>query len=150
MNYTELHYQYAAEVVMNKVIKSFLVLYFLCLSNNIFSGFAEGTMVKVPGGYKSIEQLQPGHVVYSITKSGDCYLTRVKNRISYFLSRSILISVGDDVIIAAPQQKFYDPCKNSWNKAKHLQKSMELLSGYENVVNIDYVQVLDQEIEFVA
>ena len=105
-------------------------------------------MVKVPGGYKRIDQLQSGNVIYSIAKSGDCCLSKIKRTTSYFLPKVVLISVGDDVITVAPQQKLYDSEKHAWCKAKRLQKSMSLLSGYKKIVTIDKIQFLDQEIEF--
>ncbi|MCX5923079.1 MAG: polymorphic toxin-type HINT domain-containing protein [Candidatus Dependentiae bacterium] len=133
---------------MNKQFKLSILLSFLFFSTNLLPGFAAGTMVKTPFGYTSIEQLQSGNIVYSIAKSGDCCLSKVKKTTSYFLSRAILISVGDDAIIAAPQQKFYDPEKQIWCKAKHLQKSMPLLSGHKDIVTIDDIEFLDGEIEF--
>lgn len=132
---------------MNLFLKS---VFFLCLffSIKLFSGFAAGTMVKVPSGYKPIEQLETGDIVFSITKSGDCCLRKVTKTTSYFLSRTLLISVDNELIVAAPQQKFYDPKKNTWRKAKRLQRSMPLLSGHKKIVTIDDVEFLDQEIEF--
>ncbi|MCX5922987.1 MAG: Hint domain-containing protein [Candidatus Dependentiae bacterium] len=132
---------------MNKHLKSSLLLILFFFSLNLLPGFAAGTAVKIPGGYASIEQLKSGDIVYSITKSGDCFLSKVKKTTSYFLSRAVLISIGDDVIVTAPQQKFYDPEKHVWRKAKHLPKSMPLLSGHKNIVIIDEIGFLDGEIE---
>jgi len=124
---------------------------FFCLflfSIKLFSGFAAGTIVKVPCGYKLIEELQPGDIVCSINKSGEHNFSKVKKTISYLLKQVVLISVGDDVIVVAPQQTFYDPVNKVWRSAKFLQKSMHLLSGYKNIVQIKNVEIIDCEIEF--
>ena len=133
---------------MNKIFKSSFFLSLLFFSINLWPGFAAGTKVKTPDGYTFIEQLQPGSIVYSITQSGDCCLSKVKKTTSYFLFRFVAISVGDDVIVAAPQQKFYDSEKNIWRKAKHLQETTFLLSGHKKIVTIDDIQCVDAEIEF--
>jgi hypothetical protein len=143
-----LHDKQASRAIMNKYLKSLLFLIFLFFSTSLLPGFAVGTIVKIPGGYTFIELLQPGDIIYSITKSGDCCLNKVKKTTSYFLSKAVSVSIGDDVIIAAPQQKFYDPESNVWRKAKHLKKSMPLLSGHKNIVTIDEIIFFDGEIEF--
>ena len=122
---------------------------FFCLflfSIKLFSGFVQGTLVKVPGGYKSIEKLQPGNTVYSINKYSECCLSKINKTTSYFLKQIVLISIGDDFILTAPKQIFYDPVNHSWHKAKHLQKSMHILSGYKNIVHITDVEIIDCEI----
>ena len=98
---------------MNNIKKLSLFFCLFLFSIKLFAGFAAGTMVKVPGGYKLIEELQPGDVVYSFNKAGDCNFSKVKKTISYFLPQIVLISVDDQVIVTAPQQTFYDPVNNT-------------------------------------
>jgi len=136
------------KAIMNKLFKPCLFLHFLLFSPKLFSGFAADTIIKSPSGHTLIKQLQRGDIVYSITKSGDSCLSKVKKTTSYFLSRAVSISIDNDVIIAAPQQKFYDPQHNVWRKAKHLQKSILLLSDHKNIVTIDGIEFLDGDIKF--
>ena len=133
---------------MNKFLKFSFLLHFFLFSAQLFPGFASGTLIKVPGGYQDIDQLQPGDIVYSITKSGNSCLSKVQKTTSYFLPQLVLILVGDDVVAVAPQQKFYDPEKANWVKAKHLRKSMPLLSGFKNIATIKDIEKLDCEVEF--
>ena len=137
-----------SRVVMNAFFKQTFFLCFVFLSLKLFPGFAAGTIVKVPGGYKKIEQLQPGNFVYSMTKSGKYCLSKVKKTTSCFLSHGVAVLVGDDVFIAAPQQLFYDSQNYVWHQANQLHKSKSLLSGHRGILVIDDVAMLDQEIEF--
>ena len=132
---------------MNNIIKYSLFFYLFLFSIKLFSGFETGTFVKIPGGYKLIEELQPVNTVFSINKYGKYCLSKINKTTSYLLKQIVLISVGEDFIIAAPQQNFYDPVNHSWRKAINLQKSMYLLSGYKNIIKIKNIEIIDCEIE---
>lgn len=124
---------------------------YLCLflhSMFLHAGFATGTMVKVPGGYELIENLQPGDIVYSVMPSGNVCLNKIKRTTNYFLPNGIGIILNDDFIIAAPQQKWYLPQSNAWEKTKHLAKNYALLSGANNIEYIQNIIRFEQEIEF--
>lgn len=114
----------------------------------LYPGFIAGTLVKTPGGYTPIERLKKGDWVYSITKSGNAYLSKVKNKTNYFLHHGIGIVLKDDVIITAPSQKFYISDTYSWKKSKKLTCQHTLLSGTKALADIQKIVFLDQEIEF--
>lgn len=109
--------------------------FFLCLmvTKMIFTGFAEGTLVKVPGGYSPIEELEIGDLVYAVKEDGNCSVSRVKFLSSFTGRKHVVLEVDGEQIVVATGQKFYHPELHEWRKAKHLTRHMALLSGVDKI-----------------
>lgn len=116
--------------------------------HEIHTGFAAGTMVKVPNGYELIECLKLGSLVCSVTADGNAKLSRVQSITSYFLRRGIVFVFENDFIVAAPQQKYFLPLSDQWKKSKKIELTDLLLSGTNQTQKIEDIVVLNQEIEF--
>ena len=113
----------------------------------IFAGFPSGTQVKIPGGYKSIEQIKIGDLVFAIEPDGNCDITSVVQVASYTWHKYMLIEIDDSAIISMTGQRFYNPIENRWIKAKHIQKDTPLLSGMNEVLYVRFVKKIYQPIE---
>ncbi len=87
----------------------------------LFAGFAASTLVKTPRGYQTIESLDIGDFVYSITPQRTFKLSKVTHTTSYALPHAIKIVTENDIIIAAPKQKFYLPHDSKWISAKKIR-----------------------------
>lgn len=110
----------------------FMFLFFIFIATHIASlypGFAAGTLVKIPGGYTPIENLQVGDFVYSITPQRTYKLSKVTHTTNYALPKSIKIITANDIIIAAPKQKFYLPHAQKWISAKKISFKDHLGTG---------------------
>ncbi|MCX5922998.1 MAG: polymorphic toxin-type HINT domain-containing protein [Candidatus Dependentiae bacterium] len=113
----------------------------------IFAGFPSGTQVKIPGGYKSIEKIKIGDLVFAIKPDGHCAITSVVQVASYTWHKYMLIEIDDSVIISVTGQRFYNPIENRWIKAKHIQKDIPLLSGMNDVLYVRSVKKIYEPIE---
>jgi len=126
----------------------FVSIFLLIPINALFAGFAAGTLIKVPGGYREIEQLKQGDFVYSVNKNGSISINKITKTTSYFSSKAICIVLYEDVIITALKQKLYELNGNQWIKAKSIVSNMQLLSGNNKKAMVYDVSIIDQEIEF--
>jgi hypothetical protein len=134
--------------IFNATKNKIIIFFLLFLSSTIlFSGFPAGTQVKIPGGYKSIEQIKVGDLVFAIKPDGNCAITSVVQAVSYTWHKYMLIEIGDCAIIAVTGQRFYSPIENKWLKAKHIQKDTSLLSGMNDVLYVHSVEKIYEPIE---
>lgn len=110
---------------------AFFILCFLITSNftTLHSGFAAGTLVKVPRGYSPIENLHVGDFVYSVTPNRTYNLAQITHTTSYSLPAAIKIITENDIIITAPQQRFYLPREQKWITANQISSSCHLGTG---------------------
>ena len=107
---------------MKHVYIRFLLYTLLFLPGDLFSieGFAAGTLVKVPHGYATIENLSVGD--YVICYDTDKNLT--KSKILYCAKKGvdkyIHLKISHEYIDIACDQQFYDAKINSWVTAEYL------------------------------
>lgn len=126
-----------------------LILFTLLLPSIIsFTGFVEGTLVKVPNGYCPIEELEVGDLVYVVNADGSCGVSRVKLLAAYVWHKYVIIDVDGQQIVAASGQKIYQPEQNKWHKAKHLTSNSPLLSGLNKVRHACSVEHVYEKMQF--
>ncbi|MBP9765346.1 hypothetical protein KBD08_03340 [Candidatus Babeliales bacterium] len=98
-----------------------LYLSILACNISLYAGFAAGTLVKTPKGYQPIESLQIGDFVYSVTPQRTYNISKVTHTTSYAQPTAIKMVTENDIIIAAPRQKFYLPHEQKWISAKKIK-----------------------------
>ena len=90
--------------------------------------FAAGTKVLTEFGYKNIEDIKVGDLVWSISETtGEKELKRVLNTIISETSELYEIKVGDEIIKVTPRHQFYVVDKG-WVRAYNLQEGDYLVS----------------------
>ncbi|MCX5922936.1 MAG: Hint domain-containing protein, partial [Candidatus Dependentiae bacterium] len=139
-----------------------IILYALIFtaSSLMFSGFPAGTQIKIPGGYKPIEQLCIGDLAFAVKPDGNCTITSIVQTASYTWHKYMIIEIDGELIISVTGQKFdgeliisvtgqkfYNPIENRWIKAKHLQKNTPILSGLNTIKYISSSQKIYDPIE---
>ena len=129
-------------------MKRFLFSIIFFLASHIFPGFAAGTLVKVCHGYKSIEEIQVGDLVYSATTSGRHDLCKVSAVTSYWMPQAVLALVEDDAVIASPMQKFFDPRTKTWCKAQSLYLMDYFITSGGHFVCLDAVYDIEYPCQF--
>ncbi|MCX5923783.1 MAG: hypothetical protein NTU89_04470, partial [Candidatus Dependentiae bacterium] len=71
----------------------------------MFSGFPAGTQVKIPGGYKPIEQLRVGDLAFAVKPDGNCTITSIVQTASYTWHKYMIIEIDGELIISVTGQK---------------------------------------------
>lgn len=131
-----------------KSIKLILILLLsFFISHEIYSGFASGTLVKIPDGYEAIENLVPGDIVYSFDSQGNTQISKVKEIVSYVSSRAIRIKIQDDFITTLPSQKYYISHTDSWQEAENIKSDTNLCSLSCEAVEIEEIIELHEDVE---
>lgn len=110
-----------------------------------FQGFVAGTKIKVPDGYKAIEQVKKDDIVISI--SDGYYVERpvvglFKGKVDHFY----LIYIGDQIIGAAPNQKIYLSEKNEWVEVCALICGQSICTNL-GILYINRIVCVDREVE---
>ena len=113
-------------------------------------GFVAGTKVKTTSGYKCIENLTyEDHVIgynFSNGYTEASILNITPTKINYF----IRIKTENNIIDAAPFQKFYLSKEEKWVKALTIKPNQCILkNGIEPCV-IEHVEIINQETEVVT
>ncbi len=108
-------------------------------------GFLAGTQIKVPGGYKSIEDIKIGEFVIG-NDSDKQVVCITKRNISKYLN----VILKNEIIRAALDQKFYLPGQNSWMKAKELSQLDVCLGKSALNGRVDSIEIVDDHVECYA
>ena len=88
--------------------------------------FPAGTPVAVEGGYKNIEELQVGELVWSWhEETGDLALKPVLQTLVRVADALVELQVGADTVQATPEHPFW--ANGGWTDAGNLVKGDELL-----------------------
>ncbi|KAA2215630.1 polymorphic toxin-type HINT domain-containing protein [Chryseobacterium sediminis] len=97
--------------------------------------FVKGTLIKVSGGYKKIEDIKIGDEVLSYNLQTKKTEFKKVNEVSENLSRDLMeITTHNEIILSTPEHPFYIGAK--WVKASDI-KPGNLLSNYKG----EYIQV---------
>ena len=100
--------------------------------------FVAGTLVKTEDGYKRIEEIREGDIVYSFDElNNEIVLREVKNLITNSVDEIIKIETENQIIEASLEHPFYIKEKG-WVEAKDLQQDDILitLNHEEKIKNI--------------
>ena len=104
-------------------------------------GFLAGTKIKVPTGYKHIEDIDIGEFVTG-NDSVKQVICIAKRNVSKYLS----VMFQNEIIRTALNQKFYLLAQNSWIKAKDLNVRDVCLSKSSSNGRIDSIETVDNHV----
>ena len=110
-------------------------------------GLFAKTLVKTPQGYTPIETFKEGVVLTGHDLEHN-YVNQIvtgitKKKVSHYFK----ITIGNAVIYAAPQQKFYQPDSFDWIAAQDITTTTVLLKDRTDRCTIDAVERVEQEAE---
>ncbi len=92
-------------------------------------GLVAGTPVKTATGHKPIELIKLHDLIIGTDLNGKNYERTVRAVEKRQVCEYVKISIGDQLICVAPDQKFYCPQEKAWIAAKDLTTSHVLLTG---------------------
>jgi len=87
----------------------------------LFGGFAGETIVVVPNGFCSIQDLHVGDKVFGINERNKLLITGISHTLVQKNKRCLNITIGNQTITVARNQKFLNTQTNKWVKAKSLE-----------------------------
>lgn len=99
-------------------------------------GFGPGTLIKVPDGYKRIENLCVGDHVISHDPAKNTVISRISHTAKKSINSYIRIHVADGCICAANDQQLYDEEHGAWITAGSL-KTGDISAGH--TITIDMI-----------
>ena len=88
------------------------LLFFALIFQSIYPGFAAGTLVRTPLGYKNIENLNIGDFIYSYDTRGNTYVDIIKHISTHQNARSFGVMVEDYFVTVSPDQVKVDYIKS--------------------------------------
>lgn len=115
-----------------------LLIIIVLAHQSLFAGFAAGTLVKTPKGYQTIENINVGDWIYSVTPHKTFKLSQVTHTTSYGLPHAIKI-------ITAPKQKIYLPHEQKWISTKKIQAYHHLATA-QNTITQNFKIVQQKEV----
>ncbi len=136
-------------------MKKILIL-ITCLSSLLISyqaqayvpqeGFLAGTLVRTPDGYKPIEELKIGDAII-----GEDCIPKIVLEVSRMpITEYIKISLGNETICAALDQKLYLAQEGIWITAQDITASHWLLGSPDVYFPVHLIEKIDQETEVYA
>ena len=131
--------------------KAVILFLLLFLELNIScEGFIAGTLVKIQGGYVTIEQLKENDCITSYNfKEKNLTSGKIIKATKKHYKKCIKLTISGHEVIAAPDHKFFCPLKKGcWIKAQDIQKNDFVLKEIKDLVRIDDTIELDQENDF--
>ena len=101
--------------------KNILLLFFcIFISFNAIAsnqeGFLENTLIATPTGYQNIQDLCIGDTIYNENFQEKI----ITNTFHYFTNSYVQLTINDQIIECAPEQKLYAPLYNQWMQADQL------------------------------
>lgn len=124
------------------------LLFFALIFQSIYPGFAAGTLVRTPLGYKNIENLNIGDFIYSYDTRGNTYVDIIKHISTHQNARSFGVMVEDYFVTVSPDQRFYLPNEKKWRKAKDLLTDDVILISNKNTASVKLTICFEDEIQF--
>ncbi len=116
-------------------------LFFMLLIHSLtFPGFIAETLVKTPHGYKEIQSLKKGDLVYGVSQEGHISITSITHTTSYSATEHTNVTIESIRIITACKQKFFLPFKDCWCKAQDLAKKNLILTAQNQAWFVESVQ----------
>lgn len=106
-------------------------------------GFAKGTLVETAQGIKCIECITLDDAIIRHMPDGKPYECRVLATGNNNTLGCVKISLGDNTIVAGPDQLFYLPQTNSWIPAKDLNISHILSRGHGEHFFINHLETIN-------
>jgi|GEM_PF-1692406 len=134
---------------MNRVhhlhIKGITYLFFLLLALSAQSlmseGFAAGTAVHTPAGFRAIEEIEPGHEVLSFDRVKRVLAKNiVMQRHCHRVDACVQVHLGDQVIEVDEKQCFLDADLHEWCEAKKLASGQRIVTHNRVAKTITFIQ----------
>lgn len=98
-----------------------LVIVFTLWTYQIFTaGFIQGTLVKIPDGYSTIETLKIGDTVFCCDDNGSIVTSTITATQKKSVARVIRLNGSDSTIITTAEQLFYTIPENVWIRASDI------------------------------
>jgi RHS repeat-associated protein len=111
--------------------------------------FFAGTPVATPKGWKAIEDIKEGDIVYAFDektgKTTERHVTEVLRNHSYWW---VDVSAGGETITATRTHRFWVVEQNGWKEAKSLRAGEHLRRFDGNVVEIESVRLWESSVLF--
>lgn len=106
--------------------------------------FIAGTKIWVSNGYKNIEKINIGDLVYSYNETNKCVeLKKVTNFFEHIDSNIYIVKAGNEIIKVTSMHRFYSKRKNSeiyeWIAIKDLQVGDYLCLEGNSIIAIDSI-----------
>lgn len=110
-------------------LKYLLGFLFLLVIPSIRASILQGSLIGTPAGLKSIDSLRVGDQVFSfnpqLKQKTKSHIIALKKRVT---SAIYLIFTPSGLILAQPDQQFFDPLEDSWKKTTDLTTASVLLN----------------------
>jgi hypothetical protein len=132
----------------------FLLLYFFTAISQLYpcDGFAIGTLVKIPGGFKKIEALKEGDIVSSYDFSGSKKTfseAQISKIIHTKISSALQLYVGSTRITTTTSQSFYSP-GTGWISAQSITDDRIIFSAPAGAKQIQHKEKVHGEFEIIS
>ena len=117
-------------------------LFLLILYTPLTYAFLPNTLIKIDNAHSAyIQTIEPGNAIFS------SFCTQNKVWLNYKKSFPcyVCITLGDEMLYAAPNQKVYVANKNSWVQAKNLEKTDLLMSLQNEPVLITDIEIIHKK-----
>src|SRR5579871_1771848 len=124
---------------MKHLQRKFLFKLFFSLSYFILcqaEGFGPGTLIKIPDGYKKIENLCVGDHVICLDAAKNVVIGRISHATKKSINSYIRIYTTDECICVASDQQLYDEKCDTWMLVESL-KTGDLLA--EHIITVEMI-----------
>lgn len=106
-------------------------------------GFVKNSLIKVPSGYKKIQDLEIGDVIYGSDNHEKIVVDTFEQQAPQF----VRLTKNNEIIHVACHQKFYLPQQNSWIAAQDITPSDIVLSTDNQHISFDAIEIINQDID---
>lgn len=128
-----------------KLLHVYLLYLFSSISLLQADGFVAGTLVKTNSQYIPIELLTTDNTVISYKANNSTQECPIASTSNYTTHHCIRISVGNEYIYAAVDQKFYSYNQQKWVHADALPPTDLLMNCEGNPVTINAIEKINQQ-----
>ena len=118
---------------------SFILIFFYLIPSNIFTGFPGTTLIMTPSGYRPINELSRGDLVYGFDGVQKYICEIINNKVTTEFCYMINIVNIFEPIICSEKQKFYLPYEKKWKAAKNLKRGDILLNSNNEHLRIENI-----------
>ena len=114
----------------------------IALNANEQEGFLENSLIKVPSGYKKIQDIKVGDIIYGSSNHEKMVVNIFKQQALRF----VCLTKDNEVIHAACHQRFYLPEQDRWIFAQDITPSDIVFSADSKLISFNTVEIIDQDV----
>jgi len=119
----------------------FFLLLALSAQSLLSEGFAAGTAVYTSVGFRPIEEIEPGHEVFSCDRAKQVLAQSiVLQRHCHRVDACVHVHLGDQVIEVDDKQRFLDADSHEWCEAKKLASGQRIVTHNQVAKTITSIQ----------